>query len=77
MTYSLFTFTLRGHPLQWCVTLRNQSIHSLNHFIVEMDCAFHHFDHKALNKKNLELWKAPHESMLQFGNAFVISHFNS
>lgn len=35
-----------------------------------MKRAFHHFDHKALNKKILELWKAPDESFLQFWECF-------
>ena len=35
-----------------------------------MDCASHHFDLKALNKKILELWKALDVSLLQFWEQF-------
>lgn len=63
MTCSLFAYTFRGHPLLWCATLLENSIHSLTQLIVEIDQAFHHFDRKALNKEILELRKPPNESV--------------
>ena len=50
----------------WCVTLPNASIHSYDQLIRELAHAFYQYDHKALNKKILELRKAPDESLLQF-----------
>lgn len=43
---SLFAFMLRGHALQWCVTLPATYIHSFNQFIEELARAFHHYNHK-------------------------------
>jgi len=63
MIYTLFTFTLRGHQLQWCVTLPDKPIHSLHQFIGEVDDSFHHFDYKEMNKEILKLRKAPNESV--------------
>jgi len=35
-----------------------------------LDCAFHHYDRKALKKKKLELRKAPEESIEEFHKIF-------
>lgn len=70
MRCALFTHTLRGNPLLWCATLPEKSFHSLTQLIVEIDDAFHHFDHQALNKEILELRKAPDESIEQFHTRF-------
>lgn len=68
VAYSLFTFTLRGHPFQWCVTLPNKYIHSLHQFVEEIDRYFQHYDVK--NLKILELLIVPHESLLQVLDLF-------
>lgn len=68
---TLFTFTLRGYPLQWLITLPNKSIHSFGHFVIELVDAFHHFDHQALNIEILKLQKAPDESVEKFHIRFL------
>ena len=70
MIYSMFEFTLHGHPLQWLVTLHEKSIHSFGHLVLELCHYFHNFDHQALNKKILQLQKAPDESVAQFWYLF-------
>jgi len=70
MTCTLFIYTLRGHPLHWHATLPQKSIHSFHHLIAEIDCAFNHFDYKALNKEILKLRKAPDEFVEQFYMCF-------
>jgi len=40
-----------------------KSIHSITHLVVEIDCAFNHFNYKALNKEIMKLRKAPDESI--------------
>ena len=47
-----------------------KSIHSLSHLVVEIDCAFNHFNCKALNKEILKLQKASNESVEQFNTRF-------
>jgi len=66
---------LHGGPLQWIVTLPEKYIHSFSHFVLGLSHAFHKFDHQALNKKILELWKAPDESVAQFWYHFRILTF--
>jgi len=51
MSYALFIYTLRGHPMHWCATLAEKSIHSLAHLVTEIDCVFNHYGCKALNKE--------------------------
>ena len=66
IAYLLFAFTLRGHALQWCVTLHIASIHSYDQMIRELSHSFYHYDRKELNKKVLQLRKEPDESLFQF-----------
>lgn len=66
----LFSSTLRGHTLQWCVTLHASSIHSLCHLVRDLTHVFYCYDHKELNKKIIELLKAPDESIEQFHICF-------
>lgn len=56
--------------LQWCVTLPATSVHSFDQLIKELACAFYRYNHRALNKKFLKLWKAPHESVEKFHKRF-------
>jgi len=50
MSYTLFIYKLRGHPMHWCATVPEKSIHSLSHLVAVIDNAFNHYEHKALNK---------------------------
>ena len=58
-TCMMFIYMLRGHPKHWCSMLPEKYIHSLSHLVAEIDCAFNHFNRKALNKEIVELQKAP------------------
>jgi len=49
----------------------DKSIHSFNHFFIEIVNAFHHFDRKALNKEIMKLQKVPDESIEQFHVRFL------
>lgn len=62
----LFAFMFGGNVLQWCVIFPATSIHSFDHLIGDLSCAFYHYDCKALNKKILQLQKKHDESLLQF-----------
>jgi len=66
----LFTYMFDGHVDQWCCTLLIASIHSYDHMIEELICAFYCYDRKALNKKFVELWKETDESIAQFWDQF-------
>jgi len=66
MTCVMFIYTLRGNPMHWCTTLPEKSIHSLAHLVAEIDHAFNHFNHKALDQEILKFRKAPDESVDQF-----------
>ncbi len=55
MSYALFVYTLRGHPMHWCAMLPGKSIHSLAHLVAKIDCAFNHFNHKAPDQEVLKL----------------------
>lgn len=70
MTFTLFSHTLQGHALHWCATLLENYILSLSHLVIELNCAFNHFDYKALNKEILKLRKAPDESVEQAHTCF-------
>lgn len=49
MSNTLFIYMLQGHLMHWCATLPKKSIHSLVHLVAEIDCAFNHLDHEALD----------------------------
>lgn len=63
MTYALFVYTLRGHPMHWCAKLPKKYIHSLSHLVAKINGAFNHFNRKELKKEIVELRKAPDESV--------------
>ena len=52
--------------MHWCAMLVGKSIHSLTHLVVEIDCAFNHFNHKALDQEIEKLYKPLGESIDQF-----------
>ncbi len=52
--------------MHWCATIPEKYIHSLSHLVAEIDHAFNHFDHQALNKEIMKLRKALDESIEQF-----------
>lgn len=70
MTYVLFVYTLPGYPMHCCATLPEKYIHSLSHLATKIDHYFNHFNHKALAKEIMELWKAPDESIEYFHTHF-------
>ena len=55
MRCALFISTLQGHLMHSCVTLPEKYIHSLVHLVREIDSAFNHFDHEALDQEILKL----------------------
>lgn len=66
----MFAFTLHGHPMMWCFTLHDAFSHSFDQLVGELTRAFYQYDHKALNKKIMELQIAPDESVMQFWERF-------
>jgi len=55
MSCALFIYTLQQHLMHWCATLPEKSIHSLVHLVIEIDYAFNHFDHEALDQEIMKL----------------------
>ena len=70
LSYTSFIYTLQGHLMHWCATLPEKSIHSLVHLVREIDHAFNHFDHEALDQEIMKLRKAPDEFVDQFYTRF-------
>ena len=70
ITCTMFIYMLRGHPMHSCATLPENSIHSLSHLVAEIDHAFKHFDHEALDQEIMKLRKELDEFVDQFYTRF-------
>lgn len=67
----LFSFTFEECTKQWCHTLPTTFIHSFDHMIRELWCAFVFYERKELHQKNLKLWKALDKSIENFYDLFL------
>ena len=63
----LLAYTLRESPFHWVLSLPTDTIYSCEHFCDLIEDMFYHFDP---DRKLLQQWRAPHESVIDFWQCF-------
>lgn len=62
----LLAYTLCESPFRWVLSLLADTMHSFEHFCDLIEDIFYHFDPNHLDRKLLQQWRAPHESIIDF-----------